>query len=378
MRAWMIGCVALCGCAANLEAGPSHAPDGPLPAARAGGDMGAASGAPIDGAGGTGADADIASSSSAPDAAADRAPVAVTVDAGDARGATPVPAVPIDAAPAADAALARVRGKRHEWVRVPAGTFTMGSAPARPCRATTGYAETAHEVALTNPFEISVNEVTQAEFESALGYNPSRRSACPTCPVESIRWSEGAAYCNTLSADETAPVDPCYECRGTGRAVVCDEKPAYRGAGIYQCPGYRLPTEAEFEYAYRAGTTTDFYNGNITACNGVDPAAELIAIYAGNSGDRTHPVGSKRPNAWGLFDMGGNVWNLVNDRWVPDLGAAAVTNPAGATGATTTRGVRGGSYHYGASNVRAAHRNPWVGVDYTSPATGVRCVRTAR
>jgi formylglycine-generating enzyme required for sulfatase activity len=84
----------------------------------------------------------------------------------------------------------------------------------------------------------------------------------------------------------------------------------YHGA---DCTGYRLPSEPEWEYAYRAGTTTAFYNGPITAPDGNDPNLNLIGWYSQNSGGKTHPFGQKDPNAWGLFDIAGNVYELTNE-----------------------------------------------------------------
>ena len=154
--------------------------------------------------------------------------------------------------------------------------------------------------------------------------------------------------------------------------MLCADQPAYSAGKIYQCPGYRLPTEAEWEYAYRASSTSALYNGTITAnCNQTDPNADLIAWYkvAG-----VNPVAAKQPNAWGLFDMAGNVWEWTYDLNVNDLGAGAATDPWGAASGSS-RTYRGGSYFYGLKYVRAAYRSAWTETG-RSADIGFRCVRT--
>jgi formylglycine-generating enzyme required for sulfatase activity len=160
---------------------------------------------------------------------------------------------------------------------------------------------------------------------------------------------------------------------------VCSEKSAYAGPAIYGCPGYRLPTEAEWEYAYRAGTTTAYYDGPSDAavwrlCSPLDANLDKIGWYCGNAGDTTHPVAQKQPNAWGLYDMAGNVWEWVEDWWQDDLGSAAATDPVGVNPGST-RVVRGGSWYSIPVYARAAMRNvyaPSLPID----DIGGRCVRT--
>ncbi len=119
----------------------------------------------------------------------------------------------------------------------------------------------------------------------------------------------------------------CYSCVGTAEDTRCVVTPGLEDEKIYSCEGYRLPTEAEWEYAYRAGTNTDFYSGPRTA-SGPDPNADSIAWYLENSGETTHPVALKLPNSWGLYDMSGNVWEWVHDGYKPSLGSDPVINPA--------------------------------------------------
>jgi len=242
--------------------------------------------------------------------------------------------------------------KKLTWITVPpAGTavpatFQMGSPANELCRFSVS--EDQHAVTLTHRFQMATYEVTQAEFAAALGYNPSHFSGCPTCPVDNIDWHEAVAYVNALSA--ASGLAQCYTCTGAGPSVTCSIAPAYAGAQIYSCPGYRLPTGAEFEFAMRAGTTTAFYSGPITSCQAM---AHLDATAWYNDSTSTHPVGGKQPNPWGLYDIAGNVFEWCHDWWTTSV--AAETDPAGPdTG--TYRVLRGGSYGTAADYLRSARR----------------------
>jgi formylglycine-generating enzyme required for sulfatase activity len=157
--------------------------------------------------------------------------------------------------------------------QIPAGTFTMGDASGDDD-------ETPHEVTLTKPFKMGVHEVTQAQYEQLMGTNPSEFKGAEN-PVERVSWEDAVEFCRRLS-----------------------ELPAEKEAGHV----YRLPTEAEWEYACRAGTTTNFGFGDD------DSEAGYYAWVFGNSDRKTHPVGNKLPNAWGLYDMHGNVREWCKDR----------------------------------------------------------------
>jgi formylglycine-generating enzyme required for sulfatase activity len=204
----------------------------------------------------------------------------------------------------------------------------MGAPPGELCQ--DAGREDYHEVTLTNDFEMMTTEVTQAYFEDVMdGYNPSANTGCANCPVESMTWSEAAEYCNRLS--DRLSLERCYECTGSPPNLIsCSTAAAYSGEEIYNCPGFRLPTDAEWEYAYRAGTTTAFYNGDITSCNGYDPVLEEIAWYSENATE-SQPVGQKLPNDWGLYDMAGNVMDETHDFYIAHLGTSPVINPWGAS-----------------------------------------------
>jgi len=268
------------------------------------------------------------------------------------------------------------------WKFIPAGTFLMGSALSEPCRHTL---EVQHKVTLTRSFWIMTTEVTQAQFKSQMGYNPSYPWSGNRTdhPVEQVTWHEAAAYANALST--WVAKELCYTCKGPGKDVLCSEAAKYSKNKIYACPGYRLPTESEWEYAYRAGTTTAFYNGNISNgsdCFKVDLNADKIAWYCVNSGGAPpasfgwpRKVGQKAPNAWGLYDMAGNVWEWCHDILAP-YPAKSVTDPVGLwTASWKYTNTRGGGFSSNACNVRAARRVA-IGTSRRKNVTGFRVVRS--
>lgn len=257
------------------------------------------------------------------------------------------------------------------WASIPAGKFYMGSPAGEACRYTY---ETQHVVMLTHAFEIQTTEVTREQYSSLRGYQPSKFS-CANCPVEQVDWHEAAAYCNALSA--LKGYTACYNCTGTLSNVTCVTNSSFASANFYLCPGYRLPTEAEWEYAYRAGTSASLYNNTeVVNCSTNDVNSNLISWNFYNASSTTHAVGGKPANDWGLYDMAGNVWEWCNDFWdfSTDYGSAFVTDPWGMSSAIY-RVQRGGSWGYFKSTVRAALRQ------YDPPTTadqdvGFRCVRT--
>lgn len=276
------------------------------------------------------------------------------------------------------------------FVFISNGTFMMGSPPDEP-----GGGGTLHEVTLTNDFVMSVVETTQAEFTEVIGINPSYfgpngggEECGDNCPVENLNWYNTLAYANELSLN--AGYTPCY----TLSEVICNDwYPAgddymtcmnweHRGinnaevdinaATVYQCEGYRLPTEAEWEYAIRAGTTTAFYSGDITSYNN-DPNLDMIGWYHDNNDPYgTKEVGLKMPNAWGLYDMSGNV-----EEWVWDLygyAGGTVTDPTGPT-LGEERVHRGGGWLSPVVQCKSAYRNHWYPIE-ESNKRGFRVCRT--
>ncbi|MBI2572086.1 MAG: SUMF1/EgtB/PvdO family nonheme iron enzyme [Candidatus Schekmanbacteria bacterium] len=232
-----------------------------------------------------------------------------------------LPAAPTGIRPASSSVVARALA--HGFVRLPAGAFLMGSNDG-------GFDERpAHTVTLTRPFDVLGAPVTQELYEALAGENPSRFRG-RDLPVENVSWFAAVAFCNRLSM--AAGLTPAYEIRGD----------IVRWAGA-EAAGFRLLSEAEWEYACRAGT-------------GPERSGELdrIAWSAANSGGRTQPVATREANAWGLYDMLGNVWEWCAD-WYGDYQGVAQINPAGPS-AGARRVARGGSWATGAGGIGAAIR----------------------
>ena len=263
-----------------------------------------------------------------------------------------------------------------EWVRVEKGSFKMGSPTTEYCREVGKFKETQHQVTLTHTFEMPVTEVTQGQFEDVMGFNPTKIVDCGVdCPADRVSWYDAAEYCNALSRARGLP--ECYYCTRTNNKLSCTTHKAYNGKGFYSCPGYRLPTEAEWEYACRAGSTAALNNGTeLHSCNYADANAGQIAWYASNSGKTIHLSGSKAANAWGLKDMSGSVWEWVHDYYQADLGSTPVTDPVGPAAGTVGHMLRGGSVDVAAKFIRSAARYNYGLPDEHFRVHGFRCVRS--
>ncbi len=238
---------------------------------------------------------------------------------------------------------------------LPAGTFTMGS-PADELGRDSDE-ETQHQVALTESFYMQTTEVTQVQWEAVItssrGSNPSSFSG-EGHPVIGVNWYDAASFANWLSFDEG--LIPCYgydTCSSRpGENLSCTNVTLVPG-----CNGYRLPTEAQWEYAARAGTNTATYNGNLTSttCDPLDSNLNKIAWFCATE-STPHFVAWKKPNNCGLYDMLGNVEEWCQDWWDgSDYSPEPQTNPTGdATG--LSRVVRGGAYNIIVWGTRSAYR----------------------
>ena len=213
-------------------------------------------------------------------------------------------------------------------------------------------------VTISRSMMMMTTEVTQGLWKLVSGgANPSHFNNCDVsfpdeCPVDNVSWFAATSFANALSVREG--LLPCYEISDCPEDdwkdgnVACNVSFALSTAPL-SCEGYRLPTEAEWEYAYRAGTTTDFYNG------GAESGLSDIGWYTGNANGTTHRVAQKAPNDWGLYDMAGNVWEWVWD-WYGWYPAAATDYVGPGRGFSDYRVSRGGSWSHGASYAAAGYR----------------------
>jgi len=259
----------------------------------------------------------------------------------------PAPAAPPEPAKVGDT-WTNPRGMKFAYI--PAGEFLMGSPETETGRYKD---ETPHRVTISKPFLLGVYEVTQAQWKAVMGSNPSSFTGDDNLPVEQVSWTDATNFCTKLSTSEGAGIGASGFGGGGGRAGVAAGGTGHR---------YRLPTEAEWEYACRAGTTTAFNTGDTISTD--DANYNGIVAYGdgkkGVSREKTTPVGSFKPNAWGLYDMHGNVWEWCAD-WLADYPATAVSDPKGPSSGgglnLEFRIMRGGSFGYLPQNCRSATRH---------------------
>jgi formylglycine-generating enzyme required for sulfatase activity len=211
-------------------------------------------------------------------------------------------------------------GAPTNMVFIPPGTFRMGSPTNEVDRYDGEGPQT--EVTISRGFWMGKYEVTQGEYLAVMGTNPSSFTGDTNLPVEMVTWYDATNYCATLTQRE----------RGVGR--------------IGTNSVYRLPTEAEWEYACRGWTSTRFSYGD-------DPGYTNLTLYAwyyGNRGGTIHPVGQKLPNPWGLYDMHGNVWEWCQDWWSYNLPGGIAVDPQGPPPTGVFRVIRGGGWSHWVSD----------------------------
>jgi formylglycine-generating enzyme required for sulfatase activity len=225
----------------------------------------------------------------------------------------PEPAVRLEESttPAAGQSYVLTLSIGMEFVLIAAGTFRMGSHDGG------FYENPVHHVTISQPFYLGKYAVTQGQWDAVMGTNRGHFTGDPNRPVVEVSWEKTQEFIQRLIAKV--------------------------GSGIY-----RLPTEAEWEYACRAGSTTVYSFGD-------DPhQLDEYGWYSNNSGNQTHPVGQRKPNAWGLYDMHGNVWEWVQD-WHGMYSPEPVTDPRGSS-SDSYRALRGGSWFNDAGVCRSATR----------------------
>ncbi|MFA4986371.1 MAG: formylglycine-generating enzyme family protein [Candidatus Brocadiia bacterium] len=205
-----------------------------------------------------------------------------------------------------------------DLVPIHSGNFMMGSDRAE------GKEKPVHKVILTRDFLIGKHLVTQAQYELVMGLNPSSFAGADL-PLENESWDDAVAFCKRLTEIE------------------------HKAKRLPKDQEYRLPTEAEWEYCCRAGSKTEYFFGSDEKILGE------YAWFKGNSGGKTHPVGTRKPNSWGLFDMYGNVWEWCLDWYVGVYPSGEQTDPTGPDEGDS-RVLRGGSWDYESRNCRSAFR----------------------
>jgi formylglycine-generating enzyme len=254
-----------------------------------------------------------------------------------------------------------------DMVWIAGGTFTMGQPDI-------SNATPVHSVTL-NGFYMGKYQVTQEKYQTVMGSNPSNFSSNPATgetqnkrPVENVTWYDALVFCNKLSKNEG--LSPAYSIKGSTDTAVWGTVPTDSNSDwnavviIAGSTGYRLPTEAQWEYACRAGTTTAYNTG--------DTISDDTGWYTNNSESKTHEVGKKPANAWGLYDMHGNVWERCWD-WNGSYSSGAQTNPMGASSGTYCV-IRGGGWFNSAEGLRSAYRS-YDDLISRVPHLGFRLVR---
>jgi formylglycine-generating enzyme len=269
----------------------------------------------------------------------------------DSAAASPGEATAANKAPAASARESPARkspvAAATEMVHLRAGKFIMGDKDEVDAPL--------HEVFIS-ALDMDRNLVTQELYQKVMGTNPSRWKGAGN-PVEQLRWSDALKFCNKRS--ELEGLQPCYDLK----TLKCN----------FEANGYRLPTEAEWEYACRAGTTTAYFFGDNPGRLGD------YAWFDKNSGGHPRPIGQKQPNPWGLYDIVGNVWEWCNDWYKVDYYQESPKQDPRGADEGQNKVLRGGAWRFSADNCRCGYRyneSPgYSDVCFGYDIYGFRCVK---
>lgn len=257
-----------------------------------------------------------------------------------------------------------------EFVPIPIETFTMGSPedqngrqPHPESDQSVESDEPQFQVTLTNPYHLSTTEVTRGMFFTYIDDDELGSANCleDTCPIQFITWHMAAHFTNMLS--DSQELEQCYSCTGEGRDVECESN--FDGGQIYQCAGFRLPSEIEWEFAARSGTESAIWtpNGGAELPSGIEFECDdhtlsdgtdlsTVAWFCGST-DQAMPVAQLLPNDYGLYDMSGNVWEWVHDGCGGYPTEAVINYVSAPNGEHSLRGGRWGNEPYA---LRAAQR----------------------
>ncbi|MBF0499704.1 MAG: SUMF1/EgtB/PvdO family nonheme iron enzyme [Candidatus Riflebacteria bacterium] len=265
-------------------------------------------------------------------------------------------------------------GVTMSFVDIPSGTFVMGSSDCPPKPDLAGVVGPPHHVRLTRGFLMGTTEVTQEQYWQITKLAPSNGTSGKRRkrPVERVTWYDAVEFCNALSQQQG--LQPCYVIDKSRRDPKNRSTPNYLVNCDFLKNGFRLPTEAEWEYACRGGTTGYFYweDPKVTGdYSWFDGNSFVEWGKAGQIG--THEVGKKIPNAFGLYDMSGNVWEWCDDWW-GNYDPADQTDPHGPDGGLC-RCLRGGAYCSHPSNIGSPYRMCFK-PNETCSENGFRVVRT--
>ena len=287
-----------------------------------------------------------------------------------------------------------------KFVTISRGAFVMGSPTGEPGRGK--HSETQVQVTLTHDIEMTATEITQSQWQALCLFDPSdgatgtgqRSGVGPDFPVGTVTYWDALSYANELSA--FAGLSQCYKLLGCSGAIgqrrnCVGVEPVEKS--FYDCPGYRLPTNAEFEYANRAGTTTATYAGEVLdqpdagVITYPDPSIDTIGWCGATGGSTTHAVGKLVPNVWGIYDMIGNAGEWVDGNFNGlGYGPGPLTDPFGSIGSIKNDAgfeglggiLRGGASSSFNRQCRSAEQSEVPRTDGTSNNVGFRLVRTLK